>query len=420
MEPIIALTRERMVKIAIHEIERTVGCPSEESQESTAHKLAIAQPPQESTGSYKVVCGYDLSIIVPTFNEVDNICELVNRLDACLEHISWEVIFVDDDSLDGTANLLRELGKSDRRIRCLRRIGRRGLSSACIEGMLSSSAPYLAVLDGDLQHDETLLPQMMKVLQSGDADIVVGSRYIAGGETGDWCTKRLAISRFATLLSRRIVKAGITDPMSGFFMIRREAFDDAARRLSGVGFKILFDLFASSPRPLRFRELPYRFQIRRAGESKLDSHAAWNFLMLLLDKHVGHLVPVRFAAFALVGGMGIGIHLLVFFLLFREITGNFALSQSVAAGVAMTSNFALNNFLTYRDMRLKGWRWLRGWASFTLVCSLGLLANVGIASYLFLTETFWLFSAFAGILVGAVWNYAMTAVFTWDARRPGA
>jgi dolichol-phosphate mannosyltransferase len=208
--------------------------------------------------------------------------------------------------------------------------------------------------------------------------------------------------------------------MSGFFMIRREAFDDSARKLSGVGFKILLDLFASSPIPLRFKELPYRFQSRRAGESKLDSHAAWDFLMLLLDKLVGHIVPVRFAAFALVGGLGIVIHLLVLFLLFREVTGNFALSQSIAAPVAMTSNFALNNLLTYRDMRLKGWSLLRGWASFTLVCSLGLLANVGIASYLFLTKTFWFLSAFAGILVGAVWNYAVTAVFTWDARRPDA
>ena len=166
-----------------------------------AHEVARAKPCREIAGSPETVCGYDLSIIVPTFNEVDNVSELVSRLDACLQHICWEVIFVDDDSLDGTANLLRELGKSDRRIRCLRRIGRRGLSSACIEGMLSSSAPYLAVIDSDLQHDETLLPQMMKVLQSGDVDIVVGSRYIAGGETGNWCTKRLALSRFATRLS---------------------------------------------------------------------------------------------------------------------------------------------------------------------------------------------------------------------------
>jgi dolichol-phosphate mannosyltransferase len=386
----------------------------------SAHEVAIAKPRWEIAGSSKTLCGYDLSVIVPTFNEVDNVSELVSRLDACLEDISWEVIFVDDDSPDGTANLLRTFAAVDPRVRCLRRIGRRGLSSACIEGMLSSSALYLAVIDGDLQHDETLLPQMIKILRSGDADIVVGSRYTVGGETGEWGAKRLAMSHFATLLSRRIVRADLKDPMSGFFMIRRGAFEYAVRNLSGVGFKILLDLFASSPTPLRYMELPYRFQLRRAGESKLDSHVAWDFLMLLLDKLIGHIVPVRFAAFALVGGLGIVIHLLVFFLLFREITGNFALSQSVAAAVAMTSNFALNNLLTYRDMRLKGWSLLRGWASFTLVCSLGMLANVGIASYLFLTKTFWLLSALAGILVGAVWNYAVTAVFTWDARRPDA
>ena len=165
------------------------GSVQSRGEKVRAHEVARAKPRREIAGSPKTVCGYDLSIIVPTFNEVDNVSELVSRLDACLEHISWEVIFVDDDSSDGTANLLRELGTSDRRVRCLRRIGRRGLSSACIEGMLSSSAPYLAVIDGDLQHDETLLPRMMKVLHCGDADIVVGSRYIAGGETGNWCTK---------------------------------------------------------------------------------------------------------------------------------------------------------------------------------------------------------------------------------------
>ena len=403
--------------MAVNESHRSAQSRGEKVR---AHEVAIAKPCWEIAGGPKTVCGYELSIIVPTFNEVDNVSELVSRLDACLEHISWEVIFVDDDSSDGTANLLRQLGASDRRVRCLRRIGRRGLSSACIEGLLSSSAPYLAVIDGDLQHDETLLPQMFQILGNGGADIVVGSRYITGGETGDWCAKRVAMSQFATLLSRQLLRAELTDPMSGFFMTRREAFDDAARNLSGVGFKILLDLFASSPRPLRFKELPYRFQLRRAGESKLDSHVAWDFLMLLLDKLMGHIVPVRFAAFVLVGGLGIGIHLLVFFLLFRWVTDNFALSQTVAALVAMTSNFVLNNFLTYRDMRLRGWPLLRGWASFTLVCSLGLLANVGIASYLFRTKTFWLLSAFAGMLVGAVWNYAVTAVFTWDARRPGA
>lgn len=357
--------------------------------------------------------GVELSIIVPTFNERDNVCALVGRLESCLAPICWEVIFVDDDSPDGTADLVRQIGRRDPRIRCLQRFGRHGLSSACIEGMLSSSAPYLAVIDGDLQHDETLLPRMLETLRSGDIDIVIGSRYVSGGGLGDWDHTRATISRFATRLSKLVLRADLTDPMSGFFMIRREAFHEVVRQLSGIGFKILVDIFASSPQPWRFKELPYQFRNRQAGESKLDNRAAWDYLLLLLDKMIGHVIPVRFVAFALAGGVGVAIHLLVLFLLLKGLHVGFVTSQSIATVVAMMSNFALNNMLTYRDMRLKGWQWYRGLVSFVLVCSVGALANVSIASFLFEKGNFWLFSALVGIIVGAVWNYAVTGTYTW-------
>jgi dolichol-phosphate mannosyltransferase len=355
----------------------------------------------------------ELSIIVPTFNEQANVATLVQRLDKTLKGRSWEVIFVDDDSPDGTADRVREIGRTDHRVRCIQRIGRRGLSSACIEGMLSSSAPYQAVMDADLQHDETLLSGMLDALQRGEADIVIGSRYLEGGSVGEWQQSRAKISRFATRISRLILHAELTDPMSGFFMLRRHAFADRVRELSGIGFKILLDLFASSKEPLRFRELPYEFRSRQAGESKLDSQAAWQYIMLVLDKLVGGVVPVRFVAFALVGGVGVGVHVAVLSLLFKGFRVDFTVAQALATLVAMTSNFALNNVLTYRDMRLRGWKWLRGWLSFSLACSVGAIANVGIASYLFQSNTAWVLAALAGILVGVVWNYAVTALYTW-------
>jgi dolichol-phosphate mannosyltransferase len=357
--------------------------------------------------------GVELSIIVPTLNERDNVGRLVERLSSCLADVAWEVIFVDDDSADGTADVVRHLSRHDGRVRCCQRLGRRGLSSACIEGMLSSSAPYLAVMDGDLQHDETLLPQMLEIIREDETDIVIGSRYTASGGVGDWDTRRAGISRFATRLSRLVLRAQLTDPMSGFFMIRSDTFHESVRQLSGIGFKILVDLFASSPRPLRFRELPYVFRPRQAGESKLDHQAVWDYLMLLLDKMIGHVVPVRFLSFTLVGGIGVIVHILILLLLRHQFHLGFSLSQSIATLAAMTSNFALNNLLTYRDTRLRGWRWVRGWASFTLACGVGVLANVGIASYLFNRDTYWLLSALAGIIVGAVWNYAVTATYTW-------
>jgi dolichol-phosphate mannosyltransferase len=355
----------------------------------------------------------ELSVIVPTFNERSNVLELVRRLHIALAGQRWEVIFVDDDSPDGTAQFVREIGQHDPRIRCVQRIGRRGLSSACIEGMLASSAPYIAVIDGDLQHDEMLLPEMLRCLTEEGNDIVIGSRYLSGGGLGDWGAGRARISRFATYLGRRVLKADLSDPMSGFFMLRRETLERSVRGLSGIGFKILFDLFASSPRPLRFKELPYQFRRRESGESKLDSQAAWDYLILLLDKLIGHIVPVRFLAFSLVGAIGVLVHFTVLTVLFRQAGVGFAYSQSIATLVAMASNFTLNNILTYRDLRLRGSSWIKGLGSFVAACSVGAFANVGIASYLFSMETKWVLAALAGVLVGTVWNYAVTSVYTW-------
>jgi len=358
-----------------------------------------------------------LSVIVPTFNEVGNVSQLRDRIAEALSGVDWELIFVDDDSPDGTATTVREMAQGDRRVRCIQRIGRRGLSSACIEGMLASSAPVLAVIDADHQHDERLLPQMFALINGGDLDVVVGSRYAESGTIGDWDGSRATVSRFATRLSRFVLKADLHDPMSGFFMIRHDAFVACIRAgVSGVGFKILLDLFATSPVPLRYRELPYQFRNRLAGESKLDTNVAWEFFIMLLDKFMGGVVPIRFIAFSLVGGLGLVVHLIVLSALFKGAGTSFLWAQAGATMVAMTSNYVLNNLLTYRDLRLRGWGFIRGWFSFVLACSVGALANVGIADYLFHRDNFWVVSAIAGVLVGAVWNYAVTAVYTW--RKP--
>jgi dolichol-phosphate mannosyltransferase len=361
----------------------------------------------------------ELSVIVPTFNERDNVAEIVQRLEASLSGNAWEVIFVDDDSPDGTAARAREIARTDPRVRCLQRIGRRGLSSACVEGMLASSAPFLAVMDADCQHDETVLPRMLEILKAGDTDIVVGSRYIEGGGIGSWTASRAKMSRFATRLGRTVMKQDLSDPMSGFFALRRGVLELAVRDLSNIGFKILLDLVASSPGTLRLKETPYTFRNRHAGESKLDSQAMWGFVMLLADKLIGHIVPVRFVAFAMVGALGVFVHFAILSTLFQLMAVPFHFSQGAATVAAMVCNFALNNALTYRDMRLKGWQWFKGLGSFSLSCSLGALANVGIASYLFRRDTSWAVAALAGIAVGAVWNYAVTAFYTWSKEGRG-
>lgn len=360
----------------------------------------------------------ELSIIVPTFKELGNIDELLQRLDRCLQGLSWEAIFVDDDSPDGTAEAIRRHAAARPNVRCIQRIGRRGLSSACVEGILSSAAPYVAVMDADLQHDERILPTMLaRLREDANLDIVVGSRYIDGGGVGEWSAQRASISRWATRISHVVVPRDLHDPMSGFFMMRRPVFMDCVRNLSTLGFKILVDLFASAPRALRFQEVAYTFRNRHAGESKLDSQVAWDYLMLLIDKTVGHIVPARFFAFALIGGLGVGVHMAVLGPLYKGGVADFVTSQAVATLVAMVFNFSVNNHLTYADRRLRGWRWARGLLSFVLACSVGGLANVGVASYLVNNQQGpWAVSALLGILLGAVWNYAVTSVYTWGKK----
>ncbi len=382
-----------------------------------ASREAAPEPAGAPAADAPGYAGPELSIIVPTFNERGNIAELLARLKKTLAQRSWEVIFVDDDSPDGTAGVVAEFAAKDARIRCIRRIGRRGLSSACIDGMLATSAPFLAVIDADLQHDERLLPQMLDTLNGTDAQIVVGSRYLSGGDLGDWDDARARMSRFAMRLSRMLVPANLTDPMSGFFMMRRSVFTDSVHRLSALGFKILTDLFASSPAPLRFKELPYRFGVRHAGQSKLDSVTVWDYLMLLLDKLVGRVIPVRFVAFSIVGTMGAAVHFAVLTLLFRILPTPFMIAQAASALCTMVFNFTINNVLTYRDMRLRGARWLRGLLSFMIACSVGGLMNVAVAAVVYRANVPWVPAALAGILVGALWNYAITRLVTWRRAR---
>jgi dolichol-phosphate mannosyltransferase len=250
----------------------------------------------------------NLSIIIPTLNEYDNIEPLMAMLLSALPDIAWEPIFVDDDSPDGTSDHVRALARSNPRIGCLQRIGRRGLASACIEGVLAAASPYVAVIDADLQHDQRLLPQIPRLLEVGTVDFVVGSRYPSGGGIGNWNFGPARLGEIGTWLARVVCTADITDPLSGFFMCQREVFERALRRMSGQGFKVLLDLLASSLQPVRVSELPYSFRRCQHGESKLDTLIAWEFGMLLADKIIGHIVPVRFALFAMIGVFGLVVH----------------------------------------------------------------------------------------------------------------
>lgn len=356
----------------------------------------------------------ELSVVVPTFNERDNVALLVQRIAATLAGISWEIIFVDDDSPDGTAARVRELGRVDPRVRCIRRIQRRGLAGACIEGILSAQAPLVAVMDADLQHDEGVLVPMLELMRAGQHDLVVGSRYIGGGSaTAGFSVSRQASSHFASTLARRLLGVEVTDPMSGFFLLRRDVAETIAPQLATEGFKILADILASARGRLRVAEVAYGFRPRAHGDSKLDSQVALDFLGLLLVKLTGNAIPVRFFSFALIGAFGMLVHLMALKLALSGFGLSFAAAQALATLVAMTSNFFLNNRLTYRDKRLRGIAALRGLLAFYAICALGALSNIGVATWLYSNEPIWWLAGLAGSLVGAVWNYALSSVLVW-------
>lgn len=367
-----------------------------------------------------------LAVILPTFNERKNIALMVERLDTALKGLAWEAIFVDDNSPDGTAEEARRIGRDDPRVRVIERIGRRGLASAAIEGMCATAAPIVAVMDADHQHDPALLPGMFEAVQGGEYDVAYASRFAVGASTEAWGRPdRVKASGLANRIARRVTGVQLSDPMSGFFMLRAETLRADAHRLSGVGFKILLDILATVDAPLRVKEFPLNFAARAEGESKLDRTVVFEFLIGLYDKWLGRIIPTRFALFGTIGALGVIVHMAVLAsvlgafgqkVLYHNWSDQieFIIAQTSAAIVAMTFNFMLNNELTYADKRLRGFvPLMRGWAKFALTCSVGLLANVGAAAALMRMGFHAYPAAIVGIVVGSVWNFALSSKFVW-------
>ena len=372
--------------------------------------------PERSEGTAALRPAPELTIVVPTFNEKANIPLLVDRLSHLLTVYDWEVVFVDDNSPDGTASAARTIGEQDSRVRCIRRIGRRGLAGACLEGMLASQARYVAVMDADLQHDEGLLVPMLEALRAGRADVAVASRYLLGGSAAGLSKQRSWVSRGSNALVRLLLGIELTDPMSGHFMIRRDAFEAIAPALSSQGFKILLDILATARGSLRTVELPSTFRERQHGESKLDSKIALDFAALVTAKLTHDAVSARFLLFCLVGLTGLGIHLSVLsaFLTMTDLT--FSVAQALATIGAIAWNFVLNNLFTYRDQRLTGWHFLIGLVRFQVICAIGAISNVGIATWIYDYDEVWWIAGLGGALIGTVWNFVVSAALVWRQR----
>jgi dolichol-phosphate mannosyltransferase len=271
------------------------------------------------------------------------------------------------------------------------------------------------VLDADLQHDEALLPAMLQRIRGGTADVVVASRRLDEGSDAGLSGARSRISRLGSALAQRLLRVKLTDPMSGFFMLRRTTVEEIAPFLSNQGFKLLLDIAATNPK-LRFLELPYVFRTRRHGESKLDAHIKLDFIALLIAKLTNDAVSIRFLMFCAVGLTGVAIHMAALQVAVEMLSLRFGVAQSAATVIAISWNFALNNLLTYRDRRLAGWRFVTGLIRFELVCAVGAVSNIGAASWIHGHNTGWWLAGLGGALMGAVWNYVVSAAFVWNAR----
>ncbi len=360
-----------------------------------------------------------LSVVVPTYREAANVSVLFERIKAALDGLPWEMIVVDDDSPDGTASIAFGIAASDRRMRCLRRVNRNGLAGAVIEGWMASSADYVAVIDGDLQHDETILPKMYAQIEAGAGNLAIGTR-IHDGSEGGLSPARQKLSDLGKWFFNRIAGVAVADPMSGFFMIRREIVSRLAPRLSPDGLKILVDVILSAAGELNIVEAPYRFRKRTAGESKLTPLVGLDFLGLVAHHASGGVLPVRFVLFALIGLVGLVVHILVLSIC-RAWLGpaDFQVAQLVATIVAMGSNFLLNNEITYRNQRYSGAGMVGGFLAFALACGVGALANIDVASWLYRSNQTWWLSGLSGALLSVVWNYAVSTSLIWRPRRRG-
>lgn len=354
-----------------------------------------------------------LSVVLPSYNEAENIPVIVGRIGGALGGLAHEIIVVDDDSPDGTAAVTRAVARAHPHARCIRRVGRRGLSGACVEGMMAANAPVIVIMDADMQHDETRLPAMLAAIADG-ADLVIGSRYLEGIKAGGGFHKKARArgSELATSLANMITGRYTTDPMSGFFMLRRDVADRVAGSVSREGFKILFDIVSRCGAELDIREVPFAFRERVAGQSKLGFLVTIQFLGLLVSRFTGGLVPAQFLLFAMVGTSGLVVHMAALYG-FSASGLNFTLAQTFATYVAMSTNFVFNNQVTYGHRKLVGSRFWGGLATFYAVCSIGALGNIAVAERIFEWGAPVWIAGLAGAVMSALFNYAVTKLVTW-------
>ncbi len=373
-----------------------------------------------------------ISVILPTYNESGNIALLIDRLKTVLKSIPHEIIVVDDNSPDRTWEIVEKISEKNPWVRVIRRIEDRGLSSAVLTGMAVANGEVFAVMDADLQHDESILPEMFRAIHDDRMDICIGSRGIEGGSYGNWSATRRFMSWVAAFMAKVMLPVNVKDPMSGFFVISRETYQKSADKINPRGFKILLEFIGRS-RGLAIKEIGYTFKNRIHGETKLSSSVIKNYLIALWDLRFGKYVTPTFLMYCLVGASGVLVYSLVlaacrvlvlqdFFsgLLLRMDPNSFSMLAAVETSII--SNYFLNNYFTFYERRHSGKKKIAGFVKFQLVSLLGLIVQIGVFQMLqangfligILSEGFRnIFNNALGIVVATVSNYYLNLNFTW-------
>ncbi len=359
-----------------------------------------------------------LSVVLPTFNERDNIGPLLEKLNNLYTAYDVEVIVVDDDSTDGTAKAVKAIAHKDSRVRLIRRLGRSGLASAIKEGLLAATGDLAAVMDSDGQHEPEAVFKALELLQEQKLDLVAGSRFLQESEIHGLSHRRTGGSSIANRFARLSLPkrySHITDYMSGFFVIDVEACLPSICRVDVNGFKFLYELLSISNGNLQVAEVPLTFQPRSYGKSKLDIAILWDFAISLIHTLVFRVLPRRAISFGLVGSGGVLVQLATTEILMAILNQTFQQALPFAVVTAATSNYLINNALTFRSQRLSGKALLKGLIKFLLVASLPVIANVGLATTFYnLVSPNPFIAQMAGIIVVFVWNYAASSRFVWN------
>lgn len=353
-----------------------------------------------------------VSVVVPTYNEAGNIPMIYDGLARALAGRAWELVVVDDDSPDGTADVVRALGRRHDNVRCIQRVQERGLCSAVHWGVQAAHGEVIVVMDGDLQHEVALIPRMLEALQAGH-DIVSGSRFLKGAaEKGLPSTLRRRLSDWGNRLTNLFLGAALSDPLTGFFATSRRLFLDSIPQMQADGFKVFFDLVYHN-RNVAIRELPFEFQRRRHGQSKLELYVLWLLACDIVSKLSRGMLPPRLVSFVAVGLIGSIFHFSILYAT-MDLGAVFWVAQAIATVVAMVFNFTINNMLTYSDDRLRGRAFYKGLLLYSLIASVGIVANVSTAQITYISlhgHTF--IAATTGLVIDVIWRFVVSNRLIW-------